>query len=115
MFWHIRSNITLSRLGPADTARSLEQAERGIADLYFRWCQRRNDAQLVYPREFSVKAVNDEVEEAIRVISLELSPTLNTCLASRLAKRILPNLPEEKHREIEKEIEKTVPGAGASQ
>jgi hypothetical protein len=89
----------------ARKARNFEQAERDIAGLYFRWCRRRNDAQIVYPREFSVKAINDEIEETVRVISLGLSPTLNTCLASRLAKRLLPNLPEEKRREIEKEIE----------
>ena len=60
---------------------------------------------MTYPREFSVKAVNDEIEEAIKVISLHLSPTLSTCLASRLAKRMLPNLPEKKRRRIEDEIE----------
>ncbi len=93
----------------ARKARNFEQAERGIAELYFRWCARRNDAQITYPREFSVRALNDEIEEAIRVISLALSPALNTCLATRLAKRLLPNLPVEKRREIEREIE-----AGAS-
>jgi hypothetical protein len=89
----------------ARKARSFEQAEREISDLYFRWCQRRNDARIVYPREFSVKAVNDEIEEAVRIISMKLSSSLNSCVASRLARRLLPNLPEEKRRQIEKEIE----------
>lgn len=88
----------------ARRARSFEQAEREIADLYFRWCRRRNDAKVTYPREFSVKAVNDEIEEAVRMISLGLSPTLNAQLTSRLARRLLPNLPDEKRRAIEEEI-----------
>ena len=89
----------------ARKARNFEQAERDIAGLYFRWCARRNDAQITYPREFSVRAINDEIEEAVRVISLDLSPTLNTCLAGRLARRLLPNLPDEKRREIESELQ----------
>jgi len=88
----------------ARKARGFEQAEREIAELYFRWCARENDARITYPREFSVKAINDEIEEAVRVITMKLSPTLNACVASRLARKVLPNLPEEKRREIEKEI-----------
>jgi hypothetical protein len=90
----------------AKKARNLEQAEREIAELYFRWIGQKSDARIVYPREFNVRAVNDEIEEAIRVMSLNLSPRLNAKIATRLARRILPNIQEGEAREIISEIEK---------
>jgi len=91
----------------AKKARNLEHAEVEIAQLYFRWLRKKSDAKIVYPREFNVRAINDEIEEAIKVISLNLSPTLNAKIAARLARHVLPNLHETEAKQIISEIEKS--------
>lgn len=89
----------------ARKARNLEQAEREMAEVFFRWTGEPNDARIVYPKDFSIRAVNEEVEEATRLMRLNLSRTLNARLAKRLVKRLLPGIGPEEEENIFSEIE----------
>ena len=89
----------------AKKARNLEAGEREIFELLFAWMGEEPDFRVVYPKEFSVRAANEEIEEAVRVMGLELSRTLNARLAKRLVRRILPSLSTDEGRRIEDEID----------
>ncbi|MCX7702659.1 MAG: hypothetical protein N2234_00950 [Planctomycetota bacterium] len=86
-------------------ARNLEQAEREIAELFFKWLGEKNDVTIQYPREFSIRAANEEVEEAIKVMSLNLSETLNARIGKRLVRTVLPSLNLNEEQRIYAEID----------
>ncbi|MHC4660196.1 MAG: hypothetical protein ACYS8W_00780 [Planctomycetota bacterium] len=88
----------------AKKAAHLEAAERAISDLFFRWTGEKSGAQITYPREFNVKALNDEIAEAVQVLSLSISPVFDRQVKRRLAARFLPNLDESEKKKIENEI-----------
>ncbi|TET36702.1 MAG: hypothetical protein E3J72_08065 [Planctomycetota bacterium] len=91
----------------AKKASHLEAAERAIARIFFRWTGEKAAANVIYPREFNVKAINDEIAEAIQALSLGIAPTFVKHVKRRLAARFLPNLEEKERRKIENEIEKS--------
>jgi hypothetical protein len=95
----------------ARKALSLQQAENEIAELFFRWIGEPNDVNIIYPREFNIRAVNEEIEESIKVMSLELSKTLNARIGKRLVKTILPSLSLSEEERIYKEIDERASGA----
>jgi len=92
----------------AKKARNLQQAERDIAELFFRWIRDENDARIVYPKEFNIRAINEEIEEAIKVMSLNLSKTLNARIGKRLVRTVLPTLNMAEERRIHSEIDATI-------
>lgn len=92
----------------AKKARNLQQAERDIAELFFLWIKEENDARIVYPKEFNIRAINEEIEEAIKVMSLNLSKTLNARIGKRLVRTVLPTLNIAEERRIYEEIDETM-------
>jgi len=89
----------------AKKSRNFEQAEREIVATMFGWLGEEADFRIVYPREFSIRAANEEIEEAVKVMRLNLSGALNARLAKRLVQRVLPALSREEQRRIESEID----------
>ena len=57
-----------------------------------------------YPDEFDVKSLEKEIEDAVKLKSLQISPTFEAELLKRLAKKALPKITDEKADEIEEEI-----------
>lgn len=57
-----------------------------------------------YPDEFDMKSLEKEIEDAVKLKSLQISPTFEAELMKRLAKKALPKIDEETARDIEEEI-----------
>ena len=57
-----------------------------------------------YPDEFDVKTLGQEIEEAVQLKSLMVSPTFEAELMKRLAKKALPKVSSDKAKDIEDEI-----------
>lgn len=89
----------------AKKARNLEDGEYQILRLMFAWLGEDVDFRVVYPKEFSVRAADEEIREVVRVMELDLSRSLNARLAKRLIRRILPTLNAEEERRIDGEID----------
>lgn len=92
-------------------ARNLEAGERDIIDIVNRWMTGGDPvtpeiASVIYPTDFNIRAINDELGEAIQTIALNLGPTVNFHLKRRLANTIIPNLTEADALQVEKELKK---------
>ena len=89
----------------AEKADNFEEAERNAVRLWLKW-QGMEDAAFTvdYPDEFDVKTLGQEIEEAVQLKSLMVSPTFEAELMKRLAKKALPKVGAEKAKDIENEI-----------
>ncbi|MCH7496215.1 MAG: hypothetical protein IH825_09035, partial [Candidatus Marinimicrobia bacterium] len=89
----------------AEKADNFEEAERNTIRLWLKW-QGIEDAPFTvdYPDEFDVKSLEKEIEDAVKLKSLQISPTFEAELMKRLAKKALPKITDEKANDIEEEI-----------
>ena len=89
----------------AEKADNFEEAERNAVRLWLKW-QGMEDAPFTvdYPDEFDVKSLEKEIEDAVKLKSLQISPTFEAELMKRLAKKALPKITDEKANDIEEEI-----------
>lgn len=89
----------------AEKADNFEEAERNAIRLWLKW-QGLEDAPFTvdYPDEFDVKTLGQEIEEAVQLKSLMVSPTFEAELMKRLAKKALPKVSSDKAKDIEGEI-----------
>ncbi|MCH7619178.1 MAG: hypothetical protein IH880_05355 [Candidatus Marinimicrobia bacterium] len=89
----------------AEKADNFEEAERNAVRLWLKW-QGMSDAIFTvdYPDEFDMKSLEKEIEDAVKLKSLQISPTFEAELMKRLAKKALPKIDDETARDIEEEI-----------
>jgi hypothetical protein len=83
----------------------LEDGEMRIWDVFARWEGKEFDGSVSYPRDFNIKQVNEELEEAEKFLRLQLGAEFNKTLKRELIKRKFPRIPEEDMDKMVEEME----------
>lgn len=87
-------------------AQELERAEMAVGELACQWLGEAWDGRVVYPKEFDVSALENELRNAMDAISMDISPTFNQLLKARVARRVLGDSANpQQWEEIDREIE----------
>ncbi len=89
----------------AEKADNLEEAERRMWDLWCRWQGLESDFVIDYPEEFDVRTINEEIEEALKLDTLRLSPTFKAEFKKKLVRRLDDKIPPELMQRIDEEID----------
>lgn len=92
----------------AKIAKNLEDGERKIIRLYYKW-QKKDDVtvSIEYPSDFNITTLADQIEEGLSALSMNISDTFNAELKKRMVSVILPDLDPETEDTIEEEIDST--------
>ncbi|MNS24325.1 hypothetical protein D3C72_561640 [compost metagenome] len=112
----------------AEKAKSLEAAERKMAELVCLWTKSRYEpaevaSWVTYPRKFNVKALAEELDEALKVKQLgDLGGKFWELYLGRLVRKLLPELTDAEFATVLEEIRSShelkallMPGAAVSQ
>lgn len=90
-------------------ARNLEDGERDVADIFWRWVHDEplpdDRATIVYPDDYNIKAINDEIRDATEALALAAGPTAEAEIKFRAIRSVLPDLSDEQEAAIRSEIE----------
>jgi hypothetical protein len=87
----------------ARKAQNLEQGERRMVEVFFKWIGAEPDYAVHYPRDFDVRDLASEIADAARLIELDMGPTFNVEVKKRLGRRVLGRGPRSPR--IDAEIE----------
>lgn len=101
--WMYEFNESNSAFG--QIAENLEDGERRIIDLFYKWLGRDVAAEVEYPDDFNIRSLNDEIDETLSLLTLNISDTFNRELKKRMVKKALPSLTEETEEEITEDID----------
>lgn len=99
----------------AKIAANMEDAERKIIRLFYQWQKKPGggDVQVPvtveYPRDFNLKTVGEEIEEALSALQVNIGPTFEAELKKRIAAGMLPSVDADVWKQIEEEIESAPP------
>lgn len=93
-------------------AAELQEAERAIAELWFRgtygasWQQEwdRAEVSISYPDTFDAEVLDDLIARAQAAIGLDLGPLASTLLRGQIAAKMLPDISPEQQQQIQQEI-----------
>lgn len=88
-----------------DKAENLADAESKIASIVAKWHDTDSDTIINYPEDFNINDLSKEIDNILTSLSLGISDTFNKELKKASSRKLLPNLPEEKHMVIDLEIE----------
>jgi hypothetical protein len=91
----------------SEKAGKYEKFENDISHLaYWQLGEQIEDYKGVkYPDSFDITALLDEIESSFKIMERNMSPTLNKTIMVNIARRAVPQAPEEIRELIEKEIE----------
>ena len=92
----------------ADKADNLEEAEINCHRLRALWMDKEWKGVVDYPEEFDIRAVNQELEDALRVKMYGFPPTFNNEYAKQLWRKLLPKVGKDIAVKIDEDIEKGV-------
>lgn len=100
-----QTNSSLSR-----KAANLNDAERKVWEMMARWEGKEWEGQLQYPDEFSVQAVNDDIEEALEMKKLNLGKLAVKEVNKAILQKKFPRLPDDELQamigDMEAEVDK---------
>jgi hypothetical protein len=107
-----RSGVSLSfdfeqaNAGMAAMAALCERAEREIAEFVSGWMGQTFAGNISYPRDFNLVDLAEELKQGIEAVDLQISPTFDSELKKRLARRVLGHgVPAATMEQIDNEIE----------
>ena len=101
--WMYEFNESNSAFG--QIAENLEDGERRIIALFYKWLGREVAAEVEYPDDFNIRSLNDEIEETISLLTLDISETFNKELKRRIVKKALPSISDQQESEITDQID----------
>lgn len=95
----------------AKIASNLEDAERKILRLVHKWstsgANEPDDTDILveYPDDFNVKAMNEEIDEAIALQTMQISATFDATLKKHVVSRVFPDMDAALRKKIDDEID----------
>ncbi len=97
------SNSTFAKI-----AKNLEDGEKKIIRLFYKW-QGRKDADIPvtvsYPTDFNVATLADMLDESIALLEVNASPTFNRLVKKRVVEEAFPKLDDKTRKVIDEEID----------
>jgi len=78
----------------SDKADNLQDAESKIWRIFAKWENKEFDGSIIYPDEFSVQRLNDDLNDAERLLKIQLGKTFNLAIKEGLIKKKFPRIPE---------------------
>ena len=97
----------------AKKAGNLEDGEMKLWQMFAAWQGKDFDGSVVYPNEFSIQSLKDDLNEAEQVARVMLGKTFNIEVKKAIVKKKFPRLPDDQLDVMIKEIE-TNEGKGES-
>lgn len=89
-----------------EKAENAEHAEMEILRIWALWQNREFDGKIDYPNEFSVKDLENDIDNAIKELSIDInSETFNKEVRKKTAKVVLPKAPDDTLKIINQEID----------
>ena len=76
-------------------ANNLNDGEMKLWQLYASWENKVFDGSIQYPNEFSIRSVNDDIEEAVNFGKLEIGNMVKKELNKHIIKKKFPMMPDE--------------------
>lgn len=99
----------------AKKAGHMEDGELRMWQIFARWEGKDFDGSIEYPREFNIKQVNEELEEAEGLLRLQIGTEFNKQIKKEIISKKFPRLPDEEKEKMMKEVdEKEGMSAGQS-
>ena len=102
----------------SDKADNLQDAESKIWRLFAKWENKEFDGAIIYPDEFSVQKLNQDLDDAEKLLKIQLGKTFNVEIKKALIKKKFPRIPEKDLKKMiddaEKVEEKEQSGAAGS-
>lgn len=83
-------------------ANNMNDAEVKIWETFARWEGKEFDGSIEYPQEFSIQSVNQDLDEAEKMMKLTLGTEVDNAVKEAIIKKKFPRMPEDK---IEKMVE----------
>ena len=78
----------------SDKADYLQDAENKIWKIFARWENKDFDGSIIYPDEFSVQNLNNDLDEAEKLLKIQLGKAFNLEIKEALIKKKFPRIPE---------------------
>lgn len=89
-----------------EKAENAEHAEMEILKIWALWQDEGFDGKIDYPNEFSVKDLENDIDNAIKELSIDInSETFKKEVRKKTAKVVLPKAPDDTIKTINKEID----------
>lgn len=92
----------------AKIASNLEDAERKILRLAHKWVTDKDpsdeEVAVEYPDDFNVKALNEEIDEAIALLSMEMGAKFNAEVKKKIVSRTFPDMDGATRAKVDEEI-----------
>lgn len=104
------SNATFAKI-----AANLEEGERRIIRLFYKWQQAAPSetvdvpVSVSYPTDFNVSTIADTIDEALGLLSVNVSPTFNKLVKKRVAGEAFPGMDDETEQTVDDEIDNAAP------
>lgn len=89
-------------------ASNLEDAEIKIWSLFAKWEGKDWDGSVEYPKEFNVKSLNEDIENALNLNKLNLGEEFNKRVKKEIVKKKYPRMSKDDLQEIEDEIDNNI-------
>jgi len=89
----------------SEKADAFEEAETSAIRLWHKWLEIDNaEFEVDYPDEFNTKSLSNDLEEALVIQTMQISPSYETEVLKRIVAKHLPKLPEAEALKIIDEI-----------
>ena len=79
----------------SDKADNLQDAEAKIWRLFAKWEGKEFDGSVVYPDEFSVQNLNDDLDEAEKILKIQLGKAFNLEIKKSIIKKKYPRIADD--------------------
>lgn len=91
-------------------ARNLQASEEKIIWLFYRWKDatvRPNEVPVAveYPTDFNLRTLAEEIDDALALLTMQISPTFNAEIRKRVAEQALPEADDATEKKIRDEID----------